>query len=49
MVGDRINTDIAFGQMHGLRTVLVLSGCTPAETVLECLEGKGQDGIELEQ
>uniref|UniRef100_A0A183C5E0 HAD-like protein n=1 Tax=Globodera pallida TaxID=36090 RepID=A0A183C5E0_GLOPA len=27
MVGDRLNTDVKFGNDHGLRTMLVLSGC----------------------
>jgi len=27
MVGDRVNTDVKFGRDHGLRTLLVLSGC----------------------
>uniref|UniRef100_A0A7E5A179 4-nitrophenylphosphatase n=1 Tax=Panagrellus redivivus TaxID=6233 RepID=A0A7E5A179_PANRE len=27
MIGDRTNTDIKFGRDHGLRTMLVLSGC----------------------
>ena len=27
MVGDRTNTDIAFGRSVGMRTSLVLSGC----------------------
>jgi ribonucleotide monophosphatase NagD (HAD superfamily) len=27
MVGDRTNTDIAFGRSVGMRTCLVLSGC----------------------
>lgn len=27
MIGDRVNTDVKFGRDHGLRTLLVLSGC----------------------
>jgi ribonucleotide monophosphatase NagD (HAD superfamily) len=29
MVGDRLNTDIAFGQAGGLATLLVLTGARP--------------------
>ena len=28
MIGDRLDTDIAFGLAGGLRTMLVLSGCS---------------------
>jgi len=34
MVGDRLDTDIMFGQNGGLRTMLVLSGVTREETLL---------------
>lgn len=33
MVGDRLDTDVLFGQRNGLRTVLSLSGVTPYETL----------------
>ena len=31
MIGDRVDTDIAFGAAAGFRTVLVLSGVTQTE------------------
>lgn len=34
MVGDRLDTDIAFGKLGGLKTLLVLTGVT-RETDLE--------------
>ena len=34
MVGDRLDTDIMFGQNGGLKTMLVLSGVTREETLL---------------
>ncbi|GMR56610.1 hypothetical protein PMAYCL1PPCAC_26805, partial [Pristionchus mayeri] len=35
MVGDRTNTDVMFGRDHGLKTLLVLSGCHQLEDVME--------------
>lgn len=35
MVGDRLNTDIAFGKLNGLTSILVLSGETRREDVAE--------------
>lgn len=34
MIGDRLNTDIAFGSNNGLRTILVLTGCSSLEDVV---------------
>ncbi|VDM81010.1 unnamed protein product [Strongylus vulgaris] len=33
MVGDRMNTDVKFGRDHGLKTLLVLSGCHQLEDI----------------
>lgn len=35
MIGDRTNTDVKFGRDHGLRTMLVLSGCHQLEDVMD--------------
>ncbi|GMS78456.1 hypothetical protein PENTCL1PPCAC_631, partial [Pristionchus entomophagus] len=35
MVGDRTNTDVMFGRDHGLKTLLVLSGCHQLEDIME--------------
>ncbi|KAK5978368.1 PhosphoGlycolate Phosphatase [Trichostrongylus colubriformis] len=34
MVGDRTNTDVKFGRDHGLKTLLVLSGCHQLEDIM---------------
>ncbi|KAJ1359103.1 hypothetical protein KIN20_017743 [Parelaphostrongylus tenuis] len=34
MIGDRTNTDVKFGRDHGLKTMLVLSGCHQLENVV---------------
>ena len=34
MVGDRLDTDMLFGQNHGLQTVLTLSGVTSLDKLL---------------
>ncbi|PIO77129.1 phosphoglycolate/pyridoxal phosphate phosphatase family protein [Teladorsagia circumcincta] len=33
MAGDRLNTDVKFGRDHGLKTLLVLSGCHQLEDI----------------
>jgi ribonucleotide monophosphatase NagD (HAD superfamily) len=35
MIGDRTNTDVKFGRDHGLKTMLVLSGCHQVDDVVE--------------
>ncbi|CAI5452208.1 unnamed protein product [Caenorhabditis angaria] len=35
MIGDRTNTDVKFGRDHGLKTMLVLSGCHQIEDIVE--------------
>jgi phosphoglycolate/pyridoxal phosphate phosphatase family enzyme len=37
MVGDRLNTDIAFGNAHGARTALVMTGVTTDEDLAACM------------
>uniref|UniRef100_A0A0G4HDR1 Phosphoglycolate phosphatase n=1 Tax=Chromera velia CCMP2878 TaxID=1169474 RepID=A0A0G4HDR1_9ALVE len=39
MVGDRLDTDIAFGRNNGLRTVLTLSGVTSPERLRNTMQG----------
>lgn len=34
MIGDRTNTDVKFGKDHGLRTILVLSGCHNVDDIV---------------
>jgi len=35
MIGDRTNTDVKFGRDHGLKTMLVLSGCHQVDDIVE--------------
>lgn len=35
MIGDRTNTDVKFGRDHGMKTLLVLSGCHQIEDIIE--------------
>ena len=44
MVGDRRDTDIRFGVRCGMKTAVVLSGCTPAEEILEMEKNGWSDG-----
>lgn len=46
MVGDRLDTDIAFGRSVGMRTLLVLSGVTPESVAGEMIAGT-YDGSHL--
>uniref|UniRef100_A0A914YVN5 Phosphoglycolate phosphatase n=1 Tax=Panagrolaimus superbus TaxID=310955 RepID=A0A914YVN5_9BILA len=45
MIGDRTNTDVKFGRDHGLRTMLVLSGCHQVEDILENQINEREDMI----
>ena len=47
MVGDRLDTDIAFGNTHGLSSLLVYSGVTTPE-MAECAMN-GDDNIRKPQ
>merc|ERR1719191_2342099 len=47
MVGDRLDTDIAFGRNNGLRTCLPLSGVTSEAELLDEVPRKaGTEGIQ---
>lgn len=35
MVGDRLNTDVRFGKLGGMKTFLVLSGVTTEQEALQ--------------
>ncbi|KAI6170375.1 hypothetical protein M3Y97_01160800 [Aphelenchoides bicaudatus] len=35
MIGDRTNTDVKFGRDHGLKTLLVLSGCHQVDDIVQ--------------
>ncbi|CAD5232300.1 unnamed protein product [Bursaphelenchus xylophilus] len=45
MIGDRTNTDVKFGRDHGLRTMLVLSGCHQVEDIQENFENQRLDMV----
>ena len=46
MVGDRLDTDMAFGKNNGLQTVLTLSGVTTEDELLNKVPRKaGTEGI----
>lgn len=45
MVGDRTNTDVKFGRDHGLKTLLVLSGCHQLEDVNANIEDERDDMV----
>ena len=49
MVGDRLDTDIAFGRNNGLKTCLTLSGVTSEDELLDKVpRKKGTEGIQPE-
>ncbi|CAE7203264.1 PGLP1B [Symbiodinium necroappetens] len=49
MVGDRLDTDIAFGRNNGLKTCLTLSGVTTEDELMErAPRKKGTEGIQPE-
>jgi len=45
MIGDRCDTDIAFGKMHGLDTILVLSGIHSLDNVSEAVKAGRLDQV----
>ncbi|CAJ0588066.1 unnamed protein product [Cylicocyclus nassatus] len=45
MIGDRTNTDVKFGRDHGMRTLLVLSGCHQLEDVMHNRENDQFDMV----
>ncbi|KAH7696777.1 Protein F44E7.2 [Aphelenchoides avenae] len=45
MIGDRTNTDVKFGRDHGLRTMLVLSGCHQVDDIVENQLNDRQDMV----
>lgn len=45
MIGDRTNTDVKFGKDHGLRTMLVLSGCHQVEDIQENVDNERMDMV----
>jgi 4-nitrophenyl phosphatase len=48
MVGDRLNTDIAFGQAGGLATLLVLTGAPPPPILPDTRLTRSRAGITQE-
>ncbi|PAA68116.1 hypothetical protein BOX15_Mlig003875g1, partial [Macrostomum lignano] len=42
MVGDRLDTDIAFGRRHGMDTVCVMTGCTKPADLLDLSEANSE-------
>lgn len=45
MIGDRTNTDVKFGKDHGLRTMLVLSGCHQVADIQENVDNERMDMV----
>ena len=45
MVGDRLDTDVKFGKDSGMKTALVLTGCTTAEKLMEVGVGTDEEPL----
>jgi ribonucleotide monophosphatase NagD (HAD superfamily) len=44
-VGDRLDTDIRFGNENGMKSLLVMSGVTTAKTLIELGEGSEEEPL----
>eukprot|EP00118_Oscarella_pearsei_P015579 m.141236 g.141236 ORF g.141236 m.141236 type:complete len:140 (+) comp38335_c0_seq17:710-1129(+) len=45
MIGDRVLTDIAFGQKNGLKTLLVMTGSTKAGQLTSLMNSTGENVV----
>ena len=44
-VGDRLDTDVKFGNDHGMKSLLVMTGVTTAETMMELAQGTPEEPL----